>query len=131
MSTIYFFICVLCFTSTISAIPAPAVVYSAVIYNTQNTSIQCNIGWLHPSGKTVQDNRFTVEKNNYYLINQKNVDLEEGWTAREIIQEIHCGELVLKSPFKKVHSPTSNWEFRVGSERIVSVGPSSYVPEGN
>lgn len=128
MSMIYFVICILFIFSTSLALPTPAIIYSAVIHNTQNTQIQCRITWLTPGNETLQRDRITVNKNSYYVVNEKLVDMGT-WTARGIIQRIRCGDLMLRAPFPNVHSVETFWEFRIEPNQIVSVGPSSYVPE--
>jgi hypothetical protein len=124
MSTIYFAICALFLSSTVSGLRAPPVVYSAVIHNEQNTPVQCNIVWSKPSGHTLQSGLFTVEQKQYYLANEQKISMGT-WEARATIQEIHCGNLVLTAPFDKVNSPKTNWEFLIQSDKIISVGPSS------
>ncbi|CAF2722895.1 unnamed protein product [Rotaria sp. Silwood2] len=125
MSMIYFTIWTLFLASTISASLAPRVVYSAVIYNAQNASIQCSVVWSQPSGSTLESGLFAVEKCDYYVVEEKTVDMGT-WEAYAIIEEIHCGNLVLTAPFDNVTSPVKNWEFHVQPDEIVSFGLSSY-----
>ncbi|CAF2951682.1 unnamed protein product [Rotaria sp. Silwood2] len=125
MSMIYFTIWTLFIASTISTLPAPRVVYSAVIYNAQNSSIQCSVVWSQPSGSTLESALFAIEKYDYYVVEEKTVDMGT-WIAYEIIEEIHCGNLVLTAPFDNVTSPVKNWEFHVQPDEIVSFGQSSY-----
>jgi hypothetical protein len=128
MSTIYFVICILFICSIISALPTPAIVYSGVIHNTQNSRIQCNIFWSTPANNSLLRDLITVEQNNYYVIKEKLIDMG-SWTARGIIKGIRCGHLMLRAPFPNVRTIEINWEFRVEPNRIVSVGPSSYVSD--
>ncbi|CAF4059095.1 unnamed protein product [Rotaria sp. Silwood1] len=122
---IYFTIWALFLASIISASSAPPVVYSAVIYNAQNSSIQCSVVWSQPSGSTLESDLFTIEKYDYYVVEEKTVDMGT-WKAYETIEEVHCEDLVLTAPFNNVTSPLKNWEFHVHSNEIVSFGPSSY-----
>jgi hypothetical protein len=126
MSIIYSVICILFLSSTISALVAPPVVYSATIYNAQNSPIQCNIIWSKSSGDTVQSDLFTIEKNNNYFINEKTTNMGT-WHAHAVIQEIHCGNLVLTAPFAGVKSPKKDWAFTVYPNEIVSGQSSSSV----
>ncbi|UJR35800.1 hypothetical protein I4U23_028548 [Adineta vaga] len=129
MSTIiYFSLCILLFSSTISTLPSPTDVYSAVIYNSRNSAIKCKIGWLTPSSTKLQSNLISVAGNQYYTVKEKLFDMDT-WTARGIIKRIRCGDLVLRAPFPNVKTVQENWEFRVEPSKIVSVGPSSHVSE--
>jgi hypothetical protein len=121
MSIIYFSICTLFLVSTISALRAPPVIYSAVIQNAQNTPIQCNIKWLKPEKDSLESQLFTVEKYKDVLTNEKLIDMGT-WKARATIEEIRCGKLVLTAPFEGVTSPTINWHFVVEHDKIKSVG---------
>ncbi|CAF1443993.1 unnamed protein product [Rotaria sordida] len=126
MLMIYLAIFTLCLTSKILALPAPSVVYSAVIYNAQELPIQCNVFRSHPDGRLLKYRPFTIRRNEYRLI--KEVTLNMGtWTAVAIVKKIKCGNLVLTAPFDHVRSIQHNWEFHVQPDKIVSVGPSSYV----
>jgi hypothetical protein len=124
MSIIYVTIRTLFFVSTISALVAPAVIYSAVIHNDQNSLIQCKIIWSKLSN--LETSLFTVEKNNYYVV-KENKFKNGGYEGHATIEEIQCGNLRLTAPFDKVDSPQNKWEFLVQSNKIVSVGPSSYA----
>ncbi|UJR10220.1 hypothetical protein I4U23_014433 [Adineta vaga] len=124
MSMIYFVLCALICATTISATLAPRDVYSAVIQNAQDKPIQCSILWSKPSGEGLESALFTVEHKQHYLASEKKMNMGT-WEAHAAIQEIHCGNLILKAPFDKVTSPVQNWEFIVQQDKIVSVGPSS------
>ncbi|CAF1432159.1 unnamed protein product [Adineta steineri] len=124
MSMIYFTVCTLLFASTCLALRAPAVVYSAIIENACDTPIQCSIVWSQVSGQTLQSGLFTIANKQNYLVNEHETTIDT-WKARSIIQEIHCGKLVLAAPFDKVISPQTNWKFIVQSDKIVSVGPNN------
>jgi hypothetical protein len=124
MSTIYFVIGFVVFLSTISARPSPRVIYSAVIYNKQNSSIQCKITWLKPTGGTLQSDLLQVEANKIYAVNEKLFDMDT-WTARAIIQRIQCDDFVLVAPFEGVHGPSIKWKFVVKSDGIASIKPKS------
>jgi hypothetical protein len=126
---IYFNILLLFIFTTIFAmprLPSPRVVYSAVIYNKQDSPVDCNILWLTPLSATLDSSLLTVGVNNYYAVNETTANMG-SWTARKIIQSIHCGGLVLDAPFPKVHSPSLNWQFDIEPDQIVSVGRSSHV----
>ncbi|CAF3019215.1 unnamed protein product [Rotaria sp. Silwood2] len=126
MLIVYFAIFTLCLASRISTLPAPAVVYSGVIYNAQKLPIQCHVFRSHPNGHLLKYRPFTIRKNEYRLI--KKVTLNMGmWTAVAIITKIQCGNLVLTAPFDHVKSIERNWEFHVQPDKIISFGPSSYV----
>ncbi|CAF1527474.1 unnamed protein product [Rotaria magnacalcarata] len=106
---------------------APAIVYSAVIYNVQRSTIHCIVFRSQPSGPILSSGTFTIKNEKYQLI--KEVTYHMGtWTAAAIIEKIQCGNLVVNAPFANVTSPVQNWEFRVERNQIVSVGPSSYNP---
>ncbi|CAF2993045.1 unnamed protein product [Rotaria sp. Silwood2] len=127
MSMISIMICTFFSISTISAIPATGVVLSAVIRNTQNTPVQCTINWTTYNGPTSNQDIIMVESNKYKLVFEKSIYIGTS-IADVFIQEIHCGDLVLTTPFARVLAIERLWEFRVESDRIVSVGRSSYVP---
>jgi len=130
MSTIYFVIYILFLLLTISARPAPTIIYSAVIYNGQSSTIQCNVIWLVPSGSMLQSDPFSIRKGNIYQVNERIIDMGT-WEARAIINKIQCGNLVLNSPFKGVSAPSVNWKFLVQSDRIVSVAPDLFSSHAN
>jgi hypothetical protein len=121
---IFFSLCILLLFSTISTLPTPAVVYSAVIHNVQGSPVECSIGWRTPSNNKLQKQSIEVQQNKYYTVNQKLFDMGT-WTARGIITRIRCGDLVLRAPFPNVKKIEENWEFRVEPDAIVSVGSSS------
>lgn len=123
MSIIHFTIGTLFVFMAVSALRAPADVYSAVIRNGQGKPVQCNVIWSKPTGQNLETGLFTVERDQPFLTNEKTVDMGT-WTARASIQEIRCGKLVLTAPFDKVTSPTVNWKFLVQPDEILSVGPS-------
>ncbi|CAF3326868.1 unnamed protein product [Rotaria socialis] len=136
MTMIYFAIFILFLASRISPLPAPtiaylvdlpapAIVYSAVIYNARRSTIQCTVFRSQPSGPMLSFGPFTIKKNEYQLIKQVTYDMGT-WTEAAIIEKIQCGNLVVNAPFANVASPVQNWEFRVEKNKIVSVGPSSY-----
>ncbi|CAF2831350.1 unnamed protein product [Rotaria sp. Silwood2] len=126
MLMIYFAIVTLCLASRISARPPPAFVQSAVIYNTQKLPIQCYVVRSHPYGRLLKYRSFTIRENEYRLL--KEVILNMGtWTSYAPIKKIQCGNLVLTAPFDRVKSIEKNWEFHIQPDKIVSVGPSSYV----
>jgi hypothetical protein len=124
MSTIYFVIGVLFILSTISARPSPLIIYSAVIYNKQNSSIQCKITWLKPTGGTLQSDLLQIEPNKVNVVDEQLFDMG-SWTARAIIQRIQCNDFVLAAPFEGVRGPSIKWRFVVKSDRIASVKPKS------
>ncbi|CAF2086677.1 unnamed protein product [Rotaria magnacalcarata] len=135
MLMIYFAIFTLFLTSRLPAaialatgsltVRAPAIVYSAVIYNAQRSRIHCTVFRSKPSGPTLTSTPITIGRNKYHLV--KEVTYNMGtWTAAATIKKIRCGNLVLNAPFANVISPVKNWEFRVERNQIVSVGPSSY-----
>ncbi|CAF2976347.1 unnamed protein product [Rotaria socialis] len=125
MMMIYFAIFTLLLTSRISPLPAPAIVYSAVIYNAQRSTIHCTVFRSQPSGPKLSSGTYTIKKNEYELI--KEVTYNMGtWTQAAIIEKIQCGHLVVNAPFNNVISPVQNWEFRVEKNKIVSVGLSSH-----
>jgi hypothetical protein len=121
---IKFVICIVYIASTISALSAPPDVYSAVIYNTQDSPIECNIIWSKPEGLTLQSGLFTIENKQHFHAIEKTIDMGT-WEARAVIEQIQCGDLVLKAPFEGVHSPKTDWKFTVHSDKIVS-GESKY-----
>ena len=121
---LYYAICAFCSISMISAIRSPAVVYSAVIENAQDASIKCHVFWSKPLGDTLQSDILTVKKSEIYATKEKKFDMGT-WTARGVIAKISCGNIVLSAPFDQVKSPSTNWRFRVESNKIVSVGPSA------
>ncbi|CAF1419725.1 unnamed protein product [Rotaria magnacalcarata] len=125
MSMIYFAIFTLFLTSIISALPAPAIVYSAVIYNAQRSTIHCTVFRSQPSGSILSFGPFTIKKEKYQVIKEVTYDMGT-WTAAARIEKIQCGNLVANAPFDNVTSPVQNWEFRVERNQIVSVGPISY-----
>ncbi|CAF3418661.1 unnamed protein product [Rotaria socialis] len=104
--------------------PAPRDVYTAVIYNAQNKSIQCSVIWSQPYGLQQESAIFTVEKHNCELTKKKTIGMGT-WEARGVIKEIQCDNLVLKAPFYGVTSPQTNWGFRVEPNEIVSMGSGS------
>ena len=122
MSMIYFVIFTVFLASTISALEAPPVVYSAIIRNAQDLPIQCHIKWAKPGGDSLESELFTVKKNQDLLTDQKVLDMGT-WKAHATIQEIHCGHLVLTAPFDGVTSPQTNWHFLIEADKIKSVGP--------
>ncbi|CAF4580226.1 unnamed protein product [Rotaria sp. Silwood1] len=126
MSMISFMFCAFFIISTISAIPAPGIVLSAVIRNTQNTPVQCTISWAIDNDQTSNHHIITVESNKYKVVFEKNINTSE-FIAGAFIQQIHCGDLVLNAPFTRVLAVERLWEFRIESDRIVSVGRSSYL----
>ena len=123
MSIIHFTTGTLFLVVAVSALRAPADVYSAVIRNGQGKPVQCNVIWSQLAGQTLQTGLFTVEKDQHFVTNEKTANMGT-WTARASIQEIRCGKLLLTAPFNKVNSPTTKWEFLVQPDEIVSVGPS-------
>ena len=125
---VYFSLCILFLALTISAIPSPASVYSAVIYNGQKANIKCRIGWETPLNDTLQTQRISVPQNKYFTVKEKHFDMGT-WIARGIIKTIRCGTLVLRAPFPNVKTVQEFWEFRVEPTKIASVGPSSHVNE--
>lgn len=129
MSIIYSIVCIFFFASTISATvqrPAPPVVYSAVIHNEQNAPIQCHVVWSEASGGLQKSQLFTVEKLHKYIVDEK-LESMGSWEARSVIEEIHCGTLVLKAPFDGVKSPKLAWNFFVQTDKIVSGRSNSRV----
>ncbi|CAF1120476.1 unnamed protein product [Rotaria sordida] len=124
MLIIYSAICVLFLISTILSTPSPRIVYSAIIYNAQDSPTDCNIIWSQPSDSTLESGSFTIGRHEYYLVDEKEIEMDT-WTANAVIKQIRCGKLVLDAPFDKVTSPERKWKFRVESDKIVSVGPSS------
>jgi hypothetical protein len=124
MSMICYVVCILCSISAISAIRSPAVVYSAVIQNAQDGPIQCHVFWSKPIGDTLKSDVLTVKKTESYSTKEQKFDMGT-WTARGVIAKISCGDLVVTAPFDQVKSPSTNWRFRVESNKIVSVGASA------
>ncbi len=124
MTTIYFLICFLFFLSTISARPSPLVIYSAVIYNRQNSSIDCKLTWLKPTGGTLQSDLLKIDTNKAYVANEELFDMD-GWTARGIIQRVQCNDFILTAPFEGVRGPSIKWKFVVLPNGIVSIRPKS------
>ncbi|CAF2654320.1 unnamed protein product [Rotaria sp. Silwood2] len=126
MLMIYLAIVTLCLASRISTLPAPAFVQSAVIYNAQKSPIKCHVVRSHPYGRLLKYKPFTVRENEHYLL--KEVILNLGtWKSAAPIKKIRCGNLVLTAPFDRVKSIENNWEFHIQPDKILSVGPSSYV----
>ena len=121
---IFFSVCTILLFSVSASLPTPAVVYSAVIHNVQDSPVECSISWRTPKSKKLEKQVVAVSPDRYYTVNQKLFDMGT-WTARGIIKRIHCGELDLSAPFPNVKSVEENWEFRVEPDRVVSVGPSS------
>lgn len=111
--------------SIISARPAPRIIYSAVIYNAQNSPITCSVVWSEPNDRTLESAPFTLGVNKYHLVEQKIIDMG-GWEGSAIIRRINCGDLSLSAPFDKVNSPAKYWQFHVEENRIVSDGRSAY-----
>ena len=120
---IFFIILNLILVATISAIPSPPAVYSAIIYNKQNSPVQCHIIWSQPSGDRLQSGLFTIETLNYHVVKEQTIEMGT-WKALAIIKEIRCGSLALIAPFDKVKSPQKNWMFLVQADEIVSAGPT-------
>ena len=128
MSMIFFAISILCFAPAISALAAPAVVYSCVMSNGQKTPIQCQISWAGPSDYTVQSVLFTLAQDEERPIDEKVVQVGT-MEARLVIQRIICGDLSLTAPFDGVDSPKTHWKFIIRSKKIESVNPASEVIE--
>lgn len=118
------FFCVFLFSLAVSALPPPAVVYSAYIRNSLSSSVTCHVHWLDPAGEIFQGRRFSVGSNRTHFLPEKLVDMGT-WEARGIIQRVRCGSSTLTAPFAKVTSPQLGWIFRVGPQGMVSVGASS------
>jgi hypothetical protein len=126
MSTIYSTFYILFLLSTISAVTSPLIIYSAIIYNKQGSTIQCNVIWLVPSGALLQSDTFSIEENNSYIVHEQIIDMG-SWDARAVINSIQCGDLVLNAPFKGVEGPSINWKFLVKWNRIFSIRPNSFL----
>lgn len=122
MSIIYSIIFVLFLALTISAISAPAIIYSATLQNVQSSSAKCRIVWLTPNN-TLTSTSVTIKAKKSYSTGEKKVNMG-SYTAYEMIQEIHCGKHGLKAPFAGVSSPTFNWKFVIHWYAIISAGPS-------
>jgi hypothetical protein len=126
MFVVFFVVSVTLVISSVDVIPAPAVVYSGVIENEQDNSIECSVAWSSASDATIESDVFIIGKQHYYKINEKIVPMGT-WKARATISRIQCDRLVLSAPFDLVDSPKDNWKFRVHSNKIESVGPCSRV----
>ena len=125
MSMLCYAVCILCSISAISTIPAPAVIYSAVIQNAQDGPIQCHVFWSTPLDDTLKSEVLTVKKSESYSVKEQTFNMGGTWTARGIVEKISCGNLVVTAPFDGVTGPDINWQFRVESNKILSVGPSA------
>jgi hypothetical protein len=126
MPRIYFVICILFFLSTISTQFAPPIVYSATIFNKQNSPIQCTIFWLQRSGDILQSDLFQIEPDDDYKANAISSNIG-GLETRAIINEIRCGDLSLIAPFDGVESPSRDWIFAVQSNEILSLNPNNVI----
>ncbi len=126
MSMISFVICALCLVSTLSAIPSPGMVFSAVIRNSQNAPVECVVGWGTFSTTVPINVAVTIESNQHTVINEKIVDMGT-WSAAAFIEEINCGDLKLVAPFPKVTRTQRCWQFLVEPNKLTSVGPGSCV----
>jgi hypothetical protein len=110
----------------ISTIPAPTVVYSAIIFNKQNSPIQCTIFWLQPSGDILISDLVQIEPDDDYKVNAISSDTD-GLEVQAIIKEIQCEDLVLVAPFDGVDSPSRDWIFAVQSDEILSLNPNIVI----
>lgn len=123
MSTMLFFsACIAALLPVSAGLPAPRIIYSAVIHNAQDAAVGCRIGWSTPVNDVLENQKITIEQDKYYTVEEKLFDMDT-WEARGIIQRIRCGPLVIRAPFPNVTGVEEKWEFRVESDRIVSVGP--------
>lgn len=119
--------CVLCLITKTSSLSASGIVLSALIRNLRDTPVECIVSWSTVYGRIPVQDVIRIESNKYNLIFEKEMDVDL-WTGDTFIEEIHCGDLVLSNPFPRVFSVERLWEFRIESDRIVSVGGSSYIP---
>lgn len=122
MSIIYFTVCILFFLLNISARPSPQVIYSATIYNRQDSTISCNVLWLQPSNEILESETFHIQENGNFTVNETIVNMGT-WDARLIIDGIQCNGLKLKAPFRGVTAPSVNWIFVVQPNKIRSIKP--------
>lgn len=121
---IYLSVFTLILVSTISALPAPRVIYSAVIYNAQDSPVSCCVVWSPMENTNLDNGQLTIETNTYHSLKENTIDMD-GWQAAATIETIICGDLSISAPFDNVNSPAKCWEFHVKTDKIVSVGPSS------
>lgn len=112
------------FLTTISTLPAPKVVYSAIIYNAQDTPIDCRVTWLKPTEELLQGDLFQIPQRKGFTIREKLFDMGT-WEARGVIDKVQCGSLVLQAPFEAVTSPSVSWRFVVRPNKIYSIKPKS------
>lgn len=122
MSAIYFLLSLTIFLPIISSTPSPPVIYSAIIYNGQDSTIECKVTWLKPTEELLESNSFQIPVRKGYPIGEKLFDMG-GWEARAVINKIDCGTVSVTAPFEGVTSPSINWRFVVRSKKIFSVKP--------
>jgi len=115
-------ICLIVFLPLIFALPSPRIIYSAIIYNRQNTSIQCQITWRTPENYILLSKVLTIPKHQQHSVDEHLIDMGT-WTGRAIIDQVQCeSDLVLNAPFDGVQHPSVQWIFVVTSDRIISLG---------
>ena len=124
MSTISVLLSLTFFLTTISALPAPKVVYSAIIYNAQDAHSDCKVTWLKPTEEILEGDLFGIPPRKGYAIREKLFDMGT-WEARGIIDKVQCGSMVLKAPFEAVTGPSVSWRFVIRPNKIHSIKPKS------
>lgn len=121
-STIYFLLSLAFFLPTILSTPSPQIIYSAIIYNGQDSPIDCKVTWLKPNQQLQESNSFQIPVKKGYPIEEKTFDMG-GWEARAIINKIDCGSVSVTAPFEGVTNPSVNWRFVVRTKKIFSIKP--------
>lgn len=121
---ISFGICALFLIATVSAIPAPSGIRSAIIYNNQKIPVRCIISHQVINTNELQE-PITVTIGSYETktINEKIYNMG-SWTAAPFISKIQCGNSVLLHPFKGVSTLEFLWKFEIASSNLLSVGPT-------
>ncbi|CAF1690095.1 unnamed protein product, partial [Adineta ricciae] len=117
MSITFFSLCAILCISAISAGIPPMVIYSAVIENQQDHPVQCSITWSKYPGDRLERTLFTVERQQEYFANEQRAKVDT-MVVRATIEEIRCGDLVLKAPLG-VTKPFVTWRFAIRQNAIV------------
>lgn len=124
MPTISVLLTLTFFFTTISTLPSPKVVYSAIIYNAQDAATDCKVTWLKPTQEILEGDSFRLAPRKGYTIREKIFNMDT-WEARGVIDKVQCGSLVLKAPFEAVTGPSVSWRFVVRPNKIHSIKPKS------
>lgn len=127
LAKLLFFLFPLALADSFVGLMPPKIIYSATIRNRLDTPVRCRVIWLTPDEKLEQGPEFIIKDDKSYHVRGKVID-EGSWISAEVINEIHCGNRILKAPFDGVSSPEHDWQFTVTTENIVSVGPNPRKP---